>query len=71
MAGFQVAYLDETWVNQNHRPEYGWFAKDESTLPQLPSGKGRRYVFLNAGCKTKGLLPGCDLVFKAGSNDGD
>ena len=71
MAGFQVVYLDETWVNQKHRPEYGWFPKDESTLPQLPSGKGRRYVIPHAGCKTKGLLPGCDLVFKAGSNDGD
>ena len=71
MAGFQVVYLDETWVNQNHRPECGWFPKDESTLPQLPSGKGRRYVILHAGCETKGPLPGCDLVFKAGSSDGD
>ena len=71
MAGFQVVYLDETWVNQNHRPECGWFPKDESTLPQLPSGKGRRYVILHAGCKTKGPLPGCDIVFKAGSSDGD
>ena len=71
MAGFQVVYLDETWVKQNHKPNYGWFPKDECTLPQLPSGKGRRYVILHAGCKSKGLLPGCDLVFKAGSSDGD
>ena len=27
-AGFQVVYLDETWVNQNHKSEYGWFPED-------------------------------------------
>ena len=70
-AGFQVVYLDETWVNQNHRSEYGWFPEDESELPQYPAGKGARYVVLHAGCREKGLLPGCDLVFKAQSGEGD
>ena len=70
-AGFQVVFLDETWVNQNHRSEYGWFPKDESELPTYPSGKGARYVILHAGCREKGLLPGCDLVFKAQSGEGD
>ena len=40
-------------------------------MPQLPTGKVRRYFILLAGCKSKGLLPGCDLVFKVGSSDGD
>ena len=70
-AGFQIVYSDETWVNQNHKPEFGWFPKDESVLPQVPAGKGQRFVILHAGCRTQGLLPGCNLVFKANSSEGD
>ena len=70
-AGFQIVYLDETWVNQNHKPEFGWFLKDESVLPQVPAGKGQTFVILHAGCRTQGLLPGCNLVFKAYSSEGD
>ena len=69
--GFQVVYLDETWVNQNHKSDYGWYPGDESELPLYPAGKGARYVVLHAGCREKGLLPGCDLVFKAQSGEGD
>ena len=70
-AGFHIVYLDETWVNQNHKPEFGWFPKDESVFPQVPAGKGQRFVILHAGFRTQGLLPGCNLVFKANSSEGD
>ena len=68
---FQVVNLDETWENQFHKSEYGWYPEDESELPLYLAGKGARYVVLHAGCRENGLLLGCDLVLKAQSGEGD
>ena len=67
----KVLYLEESWVYQNRRSEYGWFPNDESELPIYLSGIGARYVILHAACTENMLLPGCDRVFKAQFGEGD
>jgi hypothetical protein len=59
LTGYDIVYLDETWVNQNHCTYYMWLPNDGSDAPKIPSGKGKR------------LIDGCDLVFLAKSKDGD
>lgn len=79
--GYNIVYLDETWVNQNHHKNYGWlpkcqpFGKDVEQdrtvkLPKFPSGKGKRLIVLHCGSKD-GFIPGCELVFVGQHKDGD
>ena len=70
-AGYDIVYMDETWVNQNHCTYYMWLPNDGSDAPKLPSGKGKRLIVLHAGTRSEGLIDGCDLVFLAKSKDGD
>ena len=70
-AGYDIVYLDETWVNQNHCTDYMWLPNDGSDAPKIPSGKGKRLIVLHAGTRSEGLIDGCDLVFLAKSKDGD
>jgi hypothetical protein len=70
-AGYDIVYLDETWVNQNHCTDYMWLPNDGSDAPKIPSGKGKRLIVLHAGTRSEGLIDGCDLVFLSKSKDGD
>ena len=70
-AGYDIVYMDETWVNQNHCTDYMWLPNDGSDAPKMPSGKGKRLIVLHAGTSSEGLIDGCDLVFLAKSKDGD
>ena len=70
-AGYDIVYMDETWVNQNHCTTYMWLPNDGSDAPKIPSGKGKHLVVLHAGTRSEGLIDGCDLVFLAKSKDGD
>ena len=47
-AGYDIVYMDETWVNQNHCTVYMWLPNDGSDAPKIPSGKGKRLIFLHA-----------------------
>jgi hypothetical protein len=47
--GYEIVYLDETWVNQNHATDYMWLPVDGSDAPKIPSGKGKRLIVLHAG----------------------
>ncbi|XP_067654452.1 uncharacterized protein [Haliotis asinina] len=69
--GYEPVYLDETWVNASHITGTQWHASSssESCARKLPFGKGERLIVLHAGCKSRGFLPGCSLVFKAKSKD--
>ena len=69
--GYDIVYMDETWVNQNHCTDYMWLPNDGSDAPKIPSGKGKRLIVLHAGTRSEGLIDGCDLVFLAKSKDGD
>ena len=70
-AGYDIVYLDETWVNQNHCTDYMWLPNDGSDAPKIPSGKGKRLIVLHAGTRSEGLIDDCDLVFLAKSKDDD
>ena len=69
--GYEIIYLDETWVNQNYATDYMWLPVDGSDAPKIPSGKGKRLIVLHAGNREVGLIDRCDLVFLAKANDGD
>ena len=71
-AGYDIVYMDEIWVNQNHCTDYIWLPNDGSDGATIPSGKGKRLIVTNAaGTRSEGLIDGCDLVFLAKSKDGD
>lgn len=76
-----LVYLDETFINKNYSgSDLSWYCndwKDESHLDKSygpyinkPSGKGQRFIILNAVTK-KGWVDGAKLVFKAKTNSGD
>ena len=69
--GYEIVYLDETWVNQNHATDYMWLPVDGSDAPKIPSEKGKRLIVLHAGNREEGLIDRCDLVFLAKAKDGD
>ncbi|KAK3094021.1 hypothetical protein FSP39_023056 [Pinctada imbricata] len=69
--GYEVVYLDETWVNKNHSTDFMWLPSDSSDAPKIPSGKGKRLIVLHAGTAKEGLIKGCDLVFVAKTKEGD
>ena len=69
--GYEIVYLDETWVNQNHATDYMWLPVDGYDAPKIPSGKGKRLIVLHAGNREEGLIDRCDLVFLATAKDGD
>ena len=43
-AGYDIVYMDETWINQNHCTDYMWLANDGSDASRIPSGKGKRLI---------------------------
>jgi hypothetical protein len=48
-AGYDIVYLDETWVNQIHCTDYMWLPNDGFDAPKIPSGKAKRLIVLHAG----------------------
>jgi hypothetical protein len=36
-AGYDIVYMNETWVNQNHCTDYMWRPNDGSDAPKIPS----------------------------------
>ena len=67
---YSIIYLDETWVDSHTTPSRQWMPPNPLHAQKLPMNKGQRLVVLHAGCKEKGFLPWCDLVFKSKSTDG-
>ena len=66
-AGYDIVYMDETWVNQHHCAYYMWLPNDGSDAPEIPSGKGKRLIVMHAGTRSEGLIDGCNLMFLAKS----
>ena len=52
-AGYDIVYMDETWVNQNYCTDYMWLPNDGSDAPKIPSGKGKRLIVLHAGTRSE------------------
>ena len=38
-AGYDIVYMDETWVNQNRCTDYMWLQNDGSDVPKYPRVK--------------------------------
>jgi transposase len=67
-------YLDETFVNVNHRKQLTW--NEEGSLVNVPSGVGARLIILDAiiqddQAHTYGWVKGAHLHFKSGRRTGD
>ena len=73
--GYNVVYLDETWVNKNHCRAAAWYpsydllrellkdqAVDYQPIPNIPSGKGKRLIILHAGSASTGFIPHVEKV---------
>lgn len=67
-------YLDETFVNVNHRKQLTW--NEEGSLVNVPSGVGARLIILDAiiqddQAQTYGWVKDAHLHFKSGRRTGD
>ena len=76
-----LVYLDETFINKNYSgSDTSWYCSDRKNNPRLdksfgpyinkPSGKGERFIILNAITKN-GWIDGTQLVFQAKKYSGD
>ncbi|KAK6171469.1 hypothetical protein SNE40_019655 [Patella caerulea] len=72
--GYEIIYLDETWVNANHAIHGTWTENRKGPLgiilPNcnecdrfIPSGKGSRLIILDAGSADRGFVPDVGQVF--------
>ena len=73
--GYNVVYLDETWINKNHCRAAAWYpsfdllkellkdrAVDFDPIPNIPAGKGKRRTILYAGSASTGFIPRVEKV---------
>jgi hypothetical protein len=44
-AGYDIVYMDEAWVNQNHFTDYMLLPNDGSDAPKYPRVKANVYLF--------------------------
>lgn len=63
-------YLDESYVNRNHSRDDTWYYGEDNGLISKPTGKGERFVIINAVHKD-GWIPNAKLVFKANKKASD
>lgn len=68
--GYDIVYLDETWVNAHHTKESEWVSTDMAAGRNIPSSKGKRIIVAHAGSEQVGFIPGCGLVFESHTTDG-
>ena len=67
--GYEIYYLDETYINANHVFEKEWQSKDGNIKRKVPTGKGKRLIIAHCGSSEKGLIDNGELIFKSKSND--
>lgn len=67
--GFQLVYVDETWVDTSYTSKKCW-QMDEMPGIIAPCNKGQRLIIVHAGSK-EGFIPGALLIYKASQSTGD
>ena len=67
--GYDIVYLDETWIKANHTKEYEWHSSDGRIKRQIPIGKGLRLIIAHASSRRHGLIPDAQLIFVGKSKD--
>ena len=68
--GYQVVYLDESFLHHYHGHQFSWFNEVVGDYLERPSGKGRRWCFIHAMLET-GLINGAAYIFEAKKSTGD
>ncbi len=63
-------YLDETFVSKNHSNKFTWYLEEDGPRVNKPSGKGPRFIILNAITKD-GWVKNARLIFEANRRTGD
>lgn len=67
--GWNVVYLDETYIQEGHSVAKCWQSGEEVGVLQN-IGKGKGLIIVHAGGE-QGLVDGAALIFKAGIKSGD
>lgn len=68
--GYDIVYLDESWINAHHTVDKEWQSVDRVKRRTIPSSKGQRLILAHAGSRENGLLQGAELIFHSKSTDG-
>ena len=61
--GRPMIYMDESWINKNACPTKIWHDGTTETVPNVPAGKGPRWIMLGAGSKD-GWVPNTFKIWK-------
>ncbi len=69
-SGYKVVYLDESFLHHHHGHQFSWFNKDIGDYLERPSGKGRRWCFIDAMLETALVTNAC-VIFEAKKSSGD
>ena len=67
--GYDIIFLDETYVSVNHQPWKEWIGKTGEGR-KTPIGKGQRIIVIDAGGENTGFIDGCSSVFVSKHLDG-
>lgn len=67
--GYDIVYLDESWINAHHTSEREWQSSDGTIKRCVPSSKGQRLIIAHAGSRHNGLLKNAELIFVSKSTD--
>lgn len=68
--GYDIVYLDESWVNAHHTNAKEWQSVDGEQKRKIPSSKGQRIILTHAGSSEEGLVHDAGLIFQSKSTDG-
>ena len=67
--GYDIVYLDESWVNAHHTNQKEWQSTDGVERRRVPSSKGQRIIMAHAGSRHRGLIDNAELIFQSKSTD--
>ena len=67
--GYEIFYLDESYINAHHTFEKEWQSHDGAIKRNVPTGKGKRLIIAHCGSREKGLIEDGELIFESKSND--
>lgn len=68
--GYDIVYLDESWVNAHHTYAKEWQSVNGEQKRNIPSSKGQRIILTYAGSSDNGLVHEAGLIFQSKSTDG-
>lgn len=67
--GYDIVFLDESWINSHHTSAKEWQSSDGSIKRCVPTGKGQRIIMAHAGSRHEGLVKNAELIFTSNYTD--